>query len=333
MTEQEHEDILRKVRGLIAKANSTDFPAEKEAFMAKADLLMEKYAIDQAMLKLGQDKNARLVVRRDMDISWWSELRNGVHIDARNNIAWLWMACVDFCRCYSSYSVWDFKQNSAAVYGMASDLSYLDMLFTDLLLQMVDHIKPKYDPNKTMGENVMLAKEAGMKYIDIAIWLGHPEWRVPNGTGGYKTADNGKMLREYKAHLKTIGKTPRDVVSVHPDEWQISYVEGFVTMIRKRLKDITALRSGSTGEKDSVALVIRDIRDQAKDALWGDFPELRPHAADCTCKQCTAKRKPVKYREQRKLNYTAYGSGSDKGANARIVSNDPGLKQQKSLDK
>ena len=332
MTQEQQDKILRRVRGLIAKANSTEFPEEAKTFFAAADELMEKYAIDQAMLLLATDKNARIVVRKDMDISWWSQLREGVHVDARNNIAWLWDACVNFCRCYSTFAVWNYQTRTTAVYGMESDLSYLDMLFTDLLLQMVEHIKPKYDPALSMGHNVMRAKEAGMKYIDIAMWLGHPEWRKPNGTGGYKTADNGKMLREYKAHLRTIGKTPHDVVKVHPDEWQISYVEGFCSMIKKRLRDLTAMRQGGTGEKDSVALVIRDIRDQARDALWVDFPELKPHEADCKCSQCTAKRKPIKYKEGRRMNYTAYGSGSEKGANARIVSNDPSLRTPKKLD-
>ena len=324
MTEKQHEDILRKVRAMIAKANSTEYEAERETFLRAADNMMEKYAIDQAMLMLNVDKNARLVVRKNMDISWWSQLRDGVHIDARNNIAWLWDACVNFCRCYSTFAVWDYTQKTAAVYGMESDLSYLDMLFTDLLLQMVDHIKPKYDPAKTLGENIMRAKEAGMKYKDVAVWCGHPEWSVTDRYG--KVSNNGIMLREYKKHLKSIGKTTRDVVAVHPDEWQISYVEGFTTMVRKRLRDLTALRSGGTGEENSTALVIRDIRDQARDLLWEDFPELKPHPDDCTCKQCTTKRKPVKYKEGRRLNYAAYGSGSDKGANARIVSNDPKLR-------
>lgn len=324
MTEKQHEDILRKVRGLIAKANSTEYPAEKESFLRAADNLMEKYAIDQAMLMLNVDKNARLVVRRDIDISWWSQLRDGVHIDARNNIAWLWDACVNFCRCYSTFATWDYTKKTAAVYGMESDLSYMDMLFTDLLLQMVEHIKPVYDPSLSLGHNIMRAKEAGMKYKDVAVWCGHPEWSTTDVYG--KVSNNGIMLREYKKYLKSIGKTTRDVVAVHPDEWQISYVEGFTSMIRRRLHDLTAMRSGGTGEENSTALVIRDIRDQARDALWADFPDLKPHEPDCKCKQCTEKRKPVKYREGRRTNYAAYGSGQDKGRDARIVSNDPKLR-------
>jgi hypothetical protein len=322
------EDILRKVRGLIAKANSTDHEGERRVFMAKADELMEKYAIDQAMLRMGENKNARVVVRRDMDISWWSELSD-IDFEARSNIWWLFKRCVDFCRCYTAERAMNFRQGNCPVYGMDSDLSYLDMLFTDLLLQMVDHIKPKYDPSLSMGQNVMRAKEAGMKYIDIAVWLGHPEWRVPNGTGGYKTADNGKMLREYKQYLRTLGKLPSDVVSIHPTTWQVSYVEGFCVMVRTRLNDMIKLRAGGTGDDNSMALVVRDIRDQAMEAFNEAFPPPvppPPHPDDCKCVACKAKRKPVKYRPSRQYSDKAYLSGADKGRDARIVTNDPKLR-------
>lgn len=44
------ESVLTRVRALIAKAESTDFPAEADSFMAKAQSLIEQYAIDEARL-------------------------------------------------------------------------------------------------------------------------------------------------------------------------------------------------------------------------------------------------------------------------------------------
>lgn len=43
--------MLGKIRGLLAKAESTQFPAEAEAFSAKAQDLMTRYAIDHALLE------------------------------------------------------------------------------------------------------------------------------------------------------------------------------------------------------------------------------------------------------------------------------------------
>ena len=320
------EDILRKVRGLYAKANSTDFEAEREAFMAKADQLMEAYAIETWQLETGEDaEKAKLIVRRDFDMQWFRDL-DGIHWDARSNVWHLFMGCVRHCRCQTSVNL--FSTSTIPVYGLQADLDYLDLLFTDLFIQLFAQLKPKYDENKSMGENIMVAKEAGMKYTDIAVWLGHPEWREmvygDRGYGHWKTCDNGKMLREYKKYLKSIGKSPRDVVSAHPDAWAISFTQAFWLRVTNRLRNQVEQReSTNTG---SMALVLRDIAQMALEALWADFPDLKPHPSDCPCKQCTGKRKPVKYRGGHRINEAAYARGGAAGDAARIVSNDPKLR-------
>lgn len=320
------EDILRKVRGLIAKANATDFEGEREAFMAKADQLMEAYAIETWQLETGDDdEKAKLIVRRDFDMQWWSDLK-GVHHDAKSSVWWLFSACVRHCRCRTSVSLFSFS--TIPVFGLQADLDYLDLLFTDLFIQLFDKLKPKYDPNKSMGENIMRAKEAGMKYTDIAVWLGHPEWREmvygERGYGHWKTCDNGKMLREYKNYLKSIGKTPKDVVSAHPDAWAISFTSAFTSRIQTRLRNqVEEREAGYTG---SMELVLRDIAKMAEEALFDAFPDLRPHPADCDCKECTKKNKPVKYRGGHQINMAAYARGGKAGDEARIVTNDPKLR-------
>src|SRR5262249_56557754 len=42
--------MLDRVRALLAKAESTEFPEEAEAFTAKAQELMARYSIDHALL-------------------------------------------------------------------------------------------------------------------------------------------------------------------------------------------------------------------------------------------------------------------------------------------
>ncbi len=48
------ERLLGRVRGLLAKAESTEFPEEAEALSAKAQELMAKYSIDHALLEADQ---------------------------------------------------------------------------------------------------------------------------------------------------------------------------------------------------------------------------------------------------------------------------------------
>ena len=46
-------DVLDKIRSLLAKAESTEFEPEAEAFTAKAQELMARYRIDRAVLAAG----------------------------------------------------------------------------------------------------------------------------------------------------------------------------------------------------------------------------------------------------------------------------------------
>ena len=56
MTMTDQETWINRVQGLIAKAESTDFPEEAEALMAKAQELMTRHAIDLAMLGSKEDR-------------------------------------------------------------------------------------------------------------------------------------------------------------------------------------------------------------------------------------------------------------------------------------
>src|SRR3954470_13978333 len=56
--------VLDRVRGLLAKAEATSFPAEAEAFTAKAQELMARHAIDRIVVDAGgsQSPHARRIV-------------------------------------------------------------------------------------------------------------------------------------------------------------------------------------------------------------------------------------------------------------------------------
>ena len=325
--------ILNQVRGLLAKAASTEFEGERRVFLAKADELMEKYAIEEVMLLQKDDSKARIVERRDMDISWWTALKELNH-ETRSEIFWLWTSCVRFCRCVGgTFPTYDYHEKTVAVYGTPSDLSYLNLLFTDLLNQMIGHIRPEYDKNKSMGENIAVAKAAGMKYADIAIWMNKPEWvkEVYNSQThkmDYKPVDHGIMARAYKEFVNQHGQ---DWITVRPATYLWSYIESFCDAVKTRLYYIRQQREGKTEETGSTAVVLRDIRLQALDALYEDFPELRPHPQGCKCKACTGKKRVVKYREP-KGSELGRNAGYRAGQNARIVSNDPALRARKQLN-
>ena len=56
--------ILNRIRGLLAKAEATDHPAEAEAFTAKAQELMTRHAVDEAVLRSHQHDEIPVATRR-----------------------------------------------------------------------------------------------------------------------------------------------------------------------------------------------------------------------------------------------------------------------------
>jgi hypothetical protein len=302
---------------------------------------MEAYAIDQVMLAETDESKKRLVVRKDMDMSWWQQL-HGLHMDVRWEIWWMFESCVIHCRCYTAWSAQSIKREPSGtvhrtipVYGVESDVAYLDLLFTDLFIQLFAKLRPVFIPDESLGFNCWVAKEAGMSWEQIAHWAGMPDkvrkTEVYNSRSGgydYKTSVDGIFVREYKRYCESHGLERR---VVHPDAWAISYTGSFALQIRSRLRNFA--NESSDRNTSSVALVLRDIRKMAEDALFDDFPDLKPHEPDCKCEECTKKRKPVKYRQGHRMVAAASVQGRAAGAEARIVSNKPGVGgKQKGID-
>jgi hypothetical protein len=323
MTDDKREALLRRVRGLIAKAQATDFPEEKLAFESKAHELMEQYAIETWMLETGDEEKAKLITKREFDMSWWQQTR-GMDIDVRSPIWWMFDRCVDHARCYTSRSAYTITgtQYTQTVYGLAADLDYLDMLFTDLFVQLFGRLKPVYDPTKSLGENCYIAKEAGMSWEQIARWCGEADKvrtteSYNHRTGRYTTKTNvdGKFVKAYKKWCDEHGLERR---TVHPTAWAVSYVEAFYYSISERFR---AMNPDDRDTGSGHDLVLRDIRKAAEEALYDDHPELRPHEADCLCDACkaAANRKPVKYRKGHQTIYAAYDKGRSAGREARIA--------------
>jgi hypothetical protein len=113
--------VLSKVRGLLAKAESTTFEAEAEALTAKAQELMAKYAIDQALL----DRPGTGSAGPETEV---------IHIAdpyaSAKSILLHQVANANRCR-----AVWSQRSGDATVFGFAVDLAAVELLYTSLLVQ------------------------------------------------------------------------------------------------------------------------------------------------------------------------------------------------------
>lgn len=113
--------MLDKVRALLAKAESTEFPEEAEAYTAKAQELMARHSIDYALI-------AAQTGNRDEPTG----CRVGVDNPYDSAKALLLQKVAEANRCRT---VWAKEFGFATVLGFAADLDAVELLYTSLLVQ------------------------------------------------------------------------------------------------------------------------------------------------------------------------------------------------------
>jgi hypothetical protein len=118
--DSERHKLLNRIRALLAKAEATPYAAEAESFTAKAQDLMTRHAIDEALLGASEDQVAVLALRVHLQSPYASTKASLLNAVARAN------------RCKVIY----FDQLAiATVVGVPVDVDQVEMLFTSLLIQ------------------------------------------------------------------------------------------------------------------------------------------------------------------------------------------------------
>lgn len=111
------ENVIRKVRGLLAKAESTT-PGEAEALTAKAAELMERHAIDRSLLE-----SPGTIEEAELDVS-------GVYQIAFRDLGVMLGQSLGFAVIY------DRESGTIRWYGFDSDLDLAEILWASLLVQL-----------------------------------------------------------------------------------------------------------------------------------------------------------------------------------------------------
>lgn len=113
--------MLGRIRALLAKAESTEFPEEAEALTAKAQQLMAEHSIGEALLAArGGRRDIPAGIRLGVDNPY--EQPKAVLLDV--------VACANRCR-----TVWSKNLGFATVIGFEADLDAVELLYTSLLVQ------------------------------------------------------------------------------------------------------------------------------------------------------------------------------------------------------
>jgi len=126
--------MLDRVRALLAKAESTDFEEEADAFTAKAQELMARHRIDHALLVATTGQRDQPVTRRvSVDNPY----------EAPKTLLLQVVAEANSCR-----AVWAKRFGFTTIVGFATDLDSTELLFTSLLVQAtrsMTQAKPSVD--------------------------------------------------------------------------------------------------------------------------------------------------------------------------------------------
>jgi hypothetical protein len=124
----EQRRLFTRIRGLLTKAESSDFAEEADAFMTKAQELMTRYCIDRTMVQAGADEDGASPV--DARRVWLEEPYLGAKSLLLTNVAG-----ANRCR-----AVVDREFGFSTLVGYPRDLDAADLLFTSLLVQATRRI-------------------------------------------------------------------------------------------------------------------------------------------------------------------------------------------------
>jgi hypothetical protein len=137
--------VLAKVRALLAKAESTTFPAEAEALTAKAHQLIARYSIDRALLE--ERSGVGDVLSRSLAVDA-PYARGKFHLLGQVARA---------CRCRV---LWQVDAGVATVFGFAGDLDATELLYTSLLVQATAAMLASRSPQNAAPSTVAAFRRA-----------------------------------------------------------------------------------------------------------------------------------------------------------------------------
>jgi hypothetical protein len=113
--------VLDRVRALLAKAESTEFPEEAEVLTAKAQELMARHSIDEALLAVRSGgRSVPTGVRLGIDNPY----------ESAKALLLQEIAAANGCR-----AVWSKEFGFCTVVGFETDLKAVELLYTSLLVQ------------------------------------------------------------------------------------------------------------------------------------------------------------------------------------------------------
>jgi hypothetical protein len=300
------EKIMERVAALLRIAEHPNTPGpEAETALMQANKLITKHAIDEALLRQSQSVGDRRAIKQ-------SKIALGTG-EFTPYLSTIFMAAAEALRVSvgtRSARIDGVFQTEYWVYGADEDVAWLEMLFNMIKLQFLLKLDPKWDESLGYDANVYNFKVAGFKWAEIdrkAMSFGHAsrESTEAKKVSRYALSDeeranspqvtgdpaeptmwdmfevrrpNGfyhKLKAAYVRHAKVISDDTRVVTQSH-EAYRLSFATAFRSTMCNRFYEMQREAEAEMDTIPGAAIAIRDMKAEADEALWADFPDMSP---------------------------------------------------------
>lgn len=294
------DDMMRKVEGLLAKADSTDSDEEAATLRAAAERIMIRHKIvEEDLLQRGDLKQDDLHVL-------FKEVRaypmNAKYASVYQS---LMSYAVHHADCYGVWTGYDWSTGDRVmtIVGYEADIRYAEALYMGARLLFADRMEPKVDPSLSDQENVYRLRSAGLERRKVAEMMG---W-VKGGA---------KVTRLYKAACDERGEDPALTGrGTSVKDFKDAYTDAFTLEFWTRLYNAKNAIDQETGG----GLVLHGRLDRIKEAAYQRWPELRPTPLDRAIGEEPKRKAQRLYKEtaaDRKRAARRYTAGGQAGIKA-----------------
>ena len=286
--------MLSKIQGLLDTYQSlmATNPEGAQAYLDKAEQLMQKYTIDAAMLA-----NATRMAGGKVEKP---EERRFTFMSSKDELGNQWYNLIIAVAKHYDCEFFGWTSGNGFLVGFPSNLNLVEMVYTSLRLQAMTKLDPKPNKRLSFDENVYILHESGIKWRNICFLmnqafyeekelgrlerLGIPDdtddtwnFRVNQDSAGWQETpwevdekgagkkDGGRLIRAAKRWCKEIGEPYRAVAT--PVTFRRSYAQGFLNEVRARFAHLRKYREDQIASTSGAELVLLDRNKLVNNAL------------------------------------------------------------------
>lgn len=251
---------IQKLMALAEHANTSD--TEREAFLDKADELMARHMVDEALLRQSQSPEER---RTPVTVEVQLLDQASIYTYKMRTVAEQMARTVGVRIA--------FKAGRQVLVGYSEDVSWMQILFTNAQLTFLSRVSPKWDAALTVEENVAQLRESGKDWYTVnCVGYRAGAWTRPPVPG-----EANHIVAMYQRHCKATGAVP--VKIYRHDAYRNTFAEAFISRICSRLETMREARFASATEPGT-GLALRQVQEDVDAAFYAAFPNLNPEARE-----------------------------------------------------